>query len=140
MEETATILLSGRQPSSNVTIDLTTDEQVSTDLTSLTFTPENWNQSQTVNVSAIDDELVEGEHQGVISHSVSSEDAAFNDFALNNVTANILDNDGDGGLLQAILVLETFASGFNQPTAISSGLPTAIKFLSPSKMVVVEAS
>ena len=107
----------GRQPSSNVTIDLTTDEQVSTDLTSLTFTPENWNQSQTVNVSAIDDELVEGEHQGVISHSVSSEDAAFNDFALNNVTANILDNDSDGGST-GNFVLETFASGFNQPTAI----------------------
>ena len=107
----------GRQPNSNVTINLTTDKQVSTDFSSLTFTPDNWNQPQTVNVNAIDDALVEGEHQGVISHTVSSDDAAFDGFALNNVTVNIQDNDLDNGN-SGSFVLETFASGFNQPTAI----------------------
>ena len=110
------IIALNRQPSSDVTIDLFRDEQVSTDVTTLTFTPDNWDTPQTVNVSAIDDELFEGEHQGVISHSVSSTDPGFDGFSLSEVTVDIIDNDlGDGS---DAFVLETFASGLNQPTAI----------------------
>ena len=106
----------GRQPSSDVTIALTSDAQVATDIESLTFTPENWNQPQTVSVSAIDDALVEGEHQGVISHSLTSEDPVFEGLAIDDVTVQIQDNDSEGET--GAFVLETFASGFNKPTAI----------------------
>lgn len=102
----------GSQPNSNVTVDLINDTQVSTDVESLSFTPENWNEPQTITVSAVEDELPEGDHQGVISHNVSSEDPIFDGFALNDLTVKVLDND------LGAFVLETFASGLNQPTAI----------------------
>ncbi|WP_052055483.1 PQQ-dependent sugar dehydrogenase [Myxosarcina sp. GI1] len=102
----------GSQPNSNVTVDITTDDQVSTDVATLTFTPDNWNEAQTVSVSAIDDDLQEGNHQGTISHSVSSEDNTFDGFTLEDLAVDILDND------LGAFVLETFASGLNQPTAI----------------------
>ena len=110
-----TIALSS-QPSSNVIVDLTGDEQVSTDVTTLAFTPDNWDISQTVNVNATNDGLAEGEHQGTISHLVSSDDSSFNDFDLNDVRVNITDNDlGDDS---DTFILETFVSGLENPTAI----------------------
>ena len=107
----------GRQPNSNVTIDLNTDNQVSTDVDQLTFTPDNWDQTQRIKVRAVNDALVEGDHQGIISHTVSSNDATFDGFVLDNVTVDIQDNDLNNGNA-GNFVLETFAAGFNQPTAI----------------------
>ncbi|MEO1339646.1 MAG: PQQ-dependent sugar dehydrogenase [Cyanobacteria bacterium J06635_13] len=108
----------GRQPNSNVTVNLTPDDQLTVDAASLTFTPDNWDVPQTVNVGAIDDDLVEGEHQGVVSHSVTSEDSSFDGFALSDVVVNIQDNDSDSGGNSGTFVLETLASGYDDPTAI----------------------
>jgi glucose/arabinose dehydrogenase len=102
------------QPSANVNIALTADAQVSTDVSSLTFTPENWEQPQQVNVTAVDDLVAEGDHTGIITHTVSSEDALFDGFSLRNVNVGILDNDSDTG---GTFILETVASGLDNPTA-----------------------
>lgn len=102
----------GSQPSSDVVIDLTTDDQLTTDVTSLTFTPDNWNVSQTVTVTAIEDDLQEGDHQGIVSHSVSSDDSNFDNFVLDDVTVDISDSDLGG------FMMSTFASDLDRPTAI----------------------
>ncbi len=83
-------------PSSNVTITLTPDAQVSVSPATLTFTPANWNVAQTVTVTAVNDAIVEGTHTGNISFAVTSADTGYNAFAVANVVANITDNDVAG--------------------------------------------
>lgn len=104
-------LVLSSQPTDNVTIDITTDTQVSTNLSTLTFTPTTWNVAQTVTVNAIDDSLQEGDHSGTISHTVSSADPFFAGFDLQDVSVSVLDDD------TGTFTLETFASSLVQPTA-----------------------
>lgn len=61
------------QPIAPVTINLATGSQIQP-ITALTFTPNNWNVAQTVQVKAVDDSLVEGNHTGAIAHSATSSD------------------------------------------------------------------
>jgi glucose/arabinose dehydrogenase len=102
------------QPSADVTIALTPDAQVSTDVSSLTFTPENWDLPQQITVSAVDDSVIEGDHTGIITHAIESEDPVFDGFSLRDLNVGILDNDSDTG---GTFILETVASGLNNPTA-----------------------
>ncbi|HHP7230412.1 MAG TPA: PQQ-dependent sugar dehydrogenase, partial [Xenococcaceae cyanobacterium] len=100
------------QPNAEVNIALTTDEQINTDVGSLTFTPDNWDLPQVVTVTAVDDSVTEGNHTGTISHAVSSEDSLFDGFDLRNINVGISDNDAEGAF-----ILETVASNLNNPTA-----------------------
>ncbi|QIG50214.1 hypothetical protein G5V57_22300 [Nordella sp. HKS 07] len=80
------------QPTANVTISLTSDAQCTISAASLTFTTVNWNSVQTVTVTAVNDNVVEGAH----ICSVTTDDAAGGDYAgfvVADVTANITDND-----------------------------------------------
>jgi len=100
------------QPTADVTISLdTTNNQVSVDQTTLTFTPSNWDTPQTVIISAVDDGIGEGPHRGVIKHLVTSTDVDYNDLELDNVLVGIADND-----------LPATAPFFNPPTANPFGL------------------
>lgn len=81
------------QPSADVTISVTVDAQVTTDVASATFTSANWNVAQTVTVTAVDDSDVEGAHTGTITHAATSSDAGYNGITVSSVTANITDND-----------------------------------------------
>ncbi|MEO1432458.1 MAG: ExeM/NucH family extracellular endonuclease, partial [Cyanobacteria bacterium J06633_8] len=81
-------------PAADVTVNITTDAQTSTDLASLTFTSTNWNTPQIVTVTAVDDAADEGSHTGTITHTVSSTDTDYNGITAASVTANITDNDG----------------------------------------------
>lgn len=84
------------EPTADVTVDITVDAQVTTDVDPLLFTPANWDVAQTVTVSAVNDDVAEGAHAGVITHTVTSGDADYNGFALSNVDATITDNDTVG--------------------------------------------
>ncbi|MFZ4640570.1 MAG: ExeM/NucH family extracellular endonuclease, partial [Nodosilinea sp.] len=81
------------QPTSNVTVTINAGTQVTTNSPTLTFTSTNWNQAQTVTVTAVDDILVEGNHTGTITHSVSSADSNYNGITVAGITVNIVDND-----------------------------------------------
>jgi uncharacterized repeat protein (TIGR01451 family) len=81
------------QPSEDVIITITKDSQVETSETSLTFTPDNWAEAQSVLVSAVDDAVYEGPHTGQITHTVSSLDPNYDGFSIAGVVANISDND-----------------------------------------------
>ena len=104
----------GSQPDANVDISLTSDDQINTDVSSLTFTPDNWNQAQVVSVTAVDDSVSEGDRSGTITHTVSSTDASFDGFEVPNIDVSILDNDIEG---EGSFVLETVASDLNNPIA-----------------------
>lgn len=63
----------------------------------LTFTNANWNTPQTVHVAAVDDQLREGTHSTVISHSAASTDPAYNAPPLPDLAVAINDNEGAVG-------------------------------------------
>ncbi|MFZ2726657.1 MAG: FG-GAP-like repeat-containing protein [Methylococcaceae bacterium] len=87
------VVLNG-QPTSDVTVTLdNTNQQVSTSVTSLTFTSANWNTPQYVTVTAVDDSVGEGAHTGVIKFTTSSSDSAFNGATPSNIVVHITDND-----------------------------------------------
>ena len=87
-----TIVL-GSAPTGDVTISLTNDSQLSISQDTLTFTPEDWSIPQTISVQAIDDVFAEGTHSGVITHTATSTDPAYDAIAIDNVLASITDND-----------------------------------------------
>jgi hypothetical protein len=85
-------------PAANVQIMVDPDAQ--TDLGAgagvavvLTFTPADALIPQTVNVTAVDDIVVEGNHTSSITHTLSSADTRYNGLAVPNVIASIMDND-----------------------------------------------
>ncbi|MEB3282382.1 MAG: choice-of-anchor L domain-containing protein [Lyngbya sp.] len=85
-------------PKNNVTVTLDPDEQLNlgqgaNQPIQLTFSPENALIPQTVNVSAFNDSLVEGNHQGFIEVSSSSEDPQYDQLNFGSVTVDIRDND-----------------------------------------------
>ena len=92
--DTYTVVLN-TQPTANVTISFAVGTQVSA-ISNLTFTNANWNTAQTVNVSAINDNVVEGTHTQSITHTTISTDANYNGITIVSVTANITDNDTAG--------------------------------------------
>jgi len=81
------------QPSQEVTININVDSQVTTDKTTLIFTPNTWNIPQTVTVTATDDTTVEGGHFSNITHTIGE---------TNLGTVKVSLSDNDFGLLRKI--------------------------------------
>jgi len=91
------------QPTDNVTITVDPDNQ--TDVgngngvtKALTFTTANWDSAQTVTVTAVDDNDVEGAHNSTITHTAASSDSDYNgdNITIDNITANVTDDDTAG--------------------------------------------
>lgn len=82
------------KPNNNVTIQIQPDEQTVTSVSGVTFTPENWDQPQMIQVTAVDDDVSEDAHQGFIQHSANSADQVYNGVIVADVVVNIADNDG----------------------------------------------
>ena len=92
----------------DVTIKITPDMQTTLisatdtdggipDAVTLVFTTANWDTAQTVTVTAVDDLVAEGTpHTGTITHSASSGDTDYTGVFINNVYANIIDDDTPG--------------------------------------------
>ena len=103
-------------PTSDVTIDLQVDDQLNTDKSALTFTPDNWDVVQAVTVSAVDDTQEEGVHFGDISHTITTTDPDYENLSIPTVSATITDND-----TSAIKFNTTSVSTVNQPTRAAWG-------------------
>ncbi len=84
------------RPTADVTIRVSSDGQTRTNPTALTFVPSAWNAAHQVTVTAEDDGVEEGDHQGIIDHSIESADAAYDGIAAPSVTALILDKKKPG--------------------------------------------
>jgi hypothetical protein len=104
--DTYTVTLT-RAPSADVTINITTDSQVSVSPASLTFTTVNWATPQTVTVTTVNDALVESTHTGLISHDLSSSDLSFGGLPIAGVTVTIIDNDANTAPVLAAIPPQT---------------------------------
>ena len=81
------------QPAANVTIYLAVDNQITVTPAQITFSDSTWDIPQTITVSAIDDEIPEGAHQGIITHSAKSMDADYDNIIVSPVVVNIEENE-----------------------------------------------
>lgn len=83
----------GAVPTDNVTITIAPDAQLNlgngSNPITLTFTPDNALTPQTINVAAVADNLTEGTHTGEIAFAVSSNDTAYNDLSVSNLSVSI---------------------------------------------------
>ncbi|GEP44642.1 DUF1800 family protein [Brevifollis gellanilyticus] len=94
--DTYSVALS-QAPTSNVTVSITPDAQVTASASSLTFTPANWANPQTVTLTAVNDTDAEAaSHPGIITHMATSGDSLFNGLSVASVTANVWDDDSPG--------------------------------------------
>ncbi len=93
-----------KTPSDNVTVKASLGSQLNLGKgpgqpVTLTFTPANATIPQTINVSAVDDADVEGNHTDTITHTSASNDQKYNNAGIASVVVNITDNtdlDKDG--------------------------------------------
>ncbi|MEC4983346.1 MAG: DUF4114 domain-containing protein [Oscillatoria sp. PMC 1068.18] len=101
-----------RQPIADVTVTITPDQELSLEganddgILTLTFTPQDWDIPQTVNVSAVDDSLAEDTpHFGRLIHEVESADPEYSGEEVNirvdgedtnELQVAIADNDNPG--------------------------------------------
>lgn len=84
------------QPTADVVVAIAnpgTLAQLALTPTTLTFTAANWNTPQTVTVTAVDDNAVEGLHSSQITTAVSSADSSYNGLAVAPLNVSIVDND-----------------------------------------------
>ncbi len=85
------------RPADDIVIEFAVDAQVSLAAETLRFTPDNWDQPQSVSVTAVDDMIDESSaaatHTSYISHGVASDDIQYNSLPANGITINIGDND-----------------------------------------------
>ena len=83
------------RPIADVSVVITNDGQLEITPEVLSFTPENWDAPQSVQVSAVDDVVIEGDHVSIIEHSSSSTDSNYDDGNIENVVVSIEDNDSN---------------------------------------------
>ncbi len=83
------------QPTSDVTITLNPDSQITLNQTTFTFTSANWNTPQNVTVTAVDDTITAGTDTATITHTVNSTDTNYNGLAIPAVNVGIQDNDAE---------------------------------------------
>ncbi|MEI6775322.1 MAG: Calx-beta domain-containing protein, partial [Chloroflexales bacterium] len=109
----------GSQPLADVTIAVSADARLRVGIPapalpalSLTFTPGNWNQPQTVTVSAFDDAIAQiSPDFRQVTHSATSADPKYNAITIASVGANITDNDSAGITVNPMSGLITTESG-----------------------------
>ncbi|GAB4034991.1 putative Ig domain-containing protein [Spirosoma gilvum] len=110
--DTYTVALAS-QPTADVLVTITPGSQLTTNVTTLTFTPANFSLTQTVTISAIDDNVVEGVHSATITHAATSTDPAYNGLVVNPVSVTITDNDVAVGVPPTIVVAATTTAYLN---------------------------
>ncbi|MDC0246161.1 hypothetical protein OAK27_05825, partial [Acidimicrobiaceae bacterium] len=97
--DTFTVVLNA-QPASNVVISITSGDtgEATVSPATLTFTSGNWNSAQTVTVSGVDDNLIDGTITSTITLSVvdGSSDNNFDPVADQTVSTTTTDNDVAG--------------------------------------------
>ncbi len=101
--DTFTVVLDA-EPASDVVLLVTSGDpdEAGTDVTSLTFTPSNWNEPQEVNVTGIDDVFVDGSQASVIVLSVdaANSDDAFDSLSDTTVPVTTTDDDVAGYVVE----------------------------------------
>jgi hypothetical protein len=99
------------QPTDDVIVTISPDNQVNVSPSSLTFTPSDWAAPQVVTVTAADDAVAEAADAGTITHLVTSlSDTSYNGISTDDVTVNISDDDIAGVSMNTMTVAESGAT------------------------------
>ncbi|MHC4301181.1 MAG: hypothetical protein ACYS7Y_28250 [Planctomycetota bacterium] len=77
----------------------------------MTFLTTNWDTAQTVTVKAIDDSSAEGAHTSTITHTAVSNDNDYDGISIDDVVANVTDND-----IAGVTIVESGGSTDVPPT------------------------
>ena len=81
-----------------VSDELADANQVVVDPESLTFGTGDWDTPQTVTVTAVDDDIIEGHpHSALVTHAVNSNDSGYYPFDVDDVFVSVGENDCDVG-------------------------------------------
>ncbi|MCA9209401.1 MAG: hypothetical protein KDA55_13645, partial [Planctomycetales bacterium] len=124
--DTVDIVLNS-QPTADVTINVSASPvgQATVSVSSVTFTPANWNVAQTVTLAAIDDDIDEGATGvALITDPATSADATYNGLNAIDVNGSILDNDTRGVVVSAISGPTTENGGTATFTVVLTSQPT----------------
>ena len=82
------------EPVDNIKLIMNTDNQMTLSPEYLLFTPENWNQEQSVRMIAVNDEIYEPEsYQGQVSFSIVNNVPKYKDLLIDTIYVNITDNE-----------------------------------------------
>ncbi|MCP4110390.1 MAG: calcium-binding protein, partial [Desulfobacteraceae bacterium] len=125
--ETFTVKLQS-QPSADVTIGVSSSDtgEGTVDVTSLTFTSVNWNANQTVTVTGINDDIVDGDQSyNIVLAEATSADSDYNGENPPDVSLKNTDNDTPGFIVEAISGDTTESSGTATFTVTLQSQPTA---------------
>ncbi|KAA3664513.1 MAG: hypothetical protein DWQ04_05355 [Chloroflexi bacterium] len=127
------------EPTADVTITLTVDDDVQLSEPTLTFTAANWDTAQTVMVTAVDDDIAEGSHSRAITHSAASSDNDYYSIGINDVTVTITDNDTAGVEITADDVAVSEGGSTDTFDVVLTSEPTAEVFvtLTPDAQVTL---
>ena len=126
---TFTIVLNS-EPTSNVTIGLSSSatDEVTVAVSSVTFTSANWSTAQTITVTGVDDDIVDGAQTATIITALAvSSDTKYNNINPNDVTV-INDDQGDvaGVTVSPTSGLQTAENGATATfTIVLTSEPTA---------------
>ncbi|MCU0566305.1 MAG: DUF4347 domain-containing protein, partial [Oculatellaceae cyanobacterium Prado106] len=118
------IVLTSR-PTDDVTFTFTSSNpSEGTVTTTLVFTSANWNVSQTVTVTGVDDAIADGNRPYTITTTTSSLDSSYNALIIPPVNLTNLDNDTAGITFTSISGNTTEAGGTATFTAVLTSQPT----------------
>jgi len=82
-------------PTGTVTLNLTSDGELTSSANTLTFDAENWAIPQRVTVTAVDDTVLEGTHTGSLTATVQSSDFLYKSVGATSIDFSIADNGND---------------------------------------------
>lgn len=83
------------RPLASVKVRVAADAQVAVGQESLTFTPADWNVEQVVDVTAVQDRVVEGDHAGTVTFAVESSDVSYGAGAATPAPQQVVVHDDD---------------------------------------------
>jgi len=135
----------GSDPSASVTVTITwlPVDQITVSPTTLTFTTGNWMNFQTITVTAVDDSIVEGDHQATVTHTCASTDPDYNGVT-SSLTVDIEDNDdiliitesdGDTLVAEAGPTFDTYTVSLRDDP--KSGHPVTVNLTTPDGQTTV---
>ncbi len=123
-----TVRLASR-PTANVTIDVSSSDpgEALVDVTQILFTPQSWNQAQTITVTGQDDDVDDGDvAYRIVTSTASSDDPAYHGLAVEDVLGTNENDDTAAILVTPPATPETSESGGTATFSVVLGSqPTA---------------
>ena len=111
------------EPTGDVTVNLKSSETSVASVatvtpTSITFTPSNWNQSRTITVSAVDDNIDNPEDKRTteISHTIDGSGTDYADLTIDNIEVTVNDEDAAPSVIN--LAIDVSAAAGAQTSAV----------------------